>query len=295
MIWGGWRWQGVVVGVALVVWGCVVIRLRLEARRPEPRAVWVWSDRVMREPAARDSLFAWARRHGVARLYQHVEPLLLEDAEGVATFLREARGAGFTVEALLGDPVWVTVPDSALRRYRVLLGLHDRLGSDTLAAVHLDVEPHAVADWPARQAAYVAGYQRLIEGLRAERATRTLALHVDIPAWYDGVPVGDGASGSLAAWLFPRVEAVTVMAYFTDAPTVWRALADERALARNWGTPFTVGVETTCAVGAEESFCTLGARRLETMLATLRRRFRGDAGWRGTAIHAYPDAVPLLP
>jgi hypothetical protein len=293
--WVGGRSWGVVIGVTLAVWGGVVLRQRVVDRRPEPRAVWVWSDRVMREAGARDSLFDWARRHGVHRIYQHVEPLLLQDAEAVATFFRQSRVAGFVAEALLGDPSWAIRPDSLWPRYRALLGLHDRLGTDTLTAVHLDVEPHTAPDWSEQESTYVAGYQRLIEGLRAERGTRTLPLRVDIPSWYDRVIVGGQAGTSLAAWLFPRVDGVTLMAYFTDARRLWREVDRERVLARAWGTPLTIGVETSCAVGAAQSFCTLGRRRLEGMLSALRQHLRGDPEWQGTAIHAYPAVVPLLP
>lgn len=249
----------------------------------------------MRDTLAGDSLFAWARRHRVDRFYQHVEPLLLEDPEAVAAFFRRARIRGFAVEALLGDPAWLAAPDSALVRVDRLLGMHDLLGSDTLAAIHLDVEPYALPDWHRRQGAHIRAYQSLIERLSARRATRTLALHLDIPLWYDDVRIVGDSTESLAAWLMPRVEGVTVMAYETDVLGLWPAIARETALARRAGTAFALGVETSCDADPEATFCTLGRARLEEMLAALEQRLGDHAVWAGTAIHFYPDAARLLP
>jgi hypothetical protein len=277
-----------VVLLAVLVW---------RARRPSapPRAVWVWSDHIMRDTLARDSLFAWARRHRIDRFYQHVEPLLLEDAEAVGAYLRLARTEGFAVEALLGDPAWLAAPESALVRIDQVLSLHDRLGTDTLAAMHLDVEPYALPDWRRRAPALVGAYQSLVERVRARRASRTLPLHVDVPLWYDAVRDPGDSTRSLFAWLIPRVQGVTVMAYETDARTLWPALARETTLARRQGTAFAVGVETSCRAAATASFCTLGRAGLEAMLAALQRRLGDDGIWAGTAIHFYPDAVRLLP
>lgn len=274
--------------VGVVVWQTTSARIH-------PRAVWVWSDRMMRDTLAGDSLFAWARRHRIDRFYQHVEPLLLEDPDAVAAFLRRARTRGFTVEALLGDPAWLAAPDSALARVDRLLSLHNRLGTDTLAAMHLDVEPYALPEWRQREAVLVTAFQVLIERVQRRRASRTLPLHVDIPLWYDAVRDPGDTTGSLLAWLMPRVEGVTVMAYATDPQTLWPALARETASARREGTALAIGVETSCGVGVDVSFCTLGRTRLERMLATVERRLGDDAVWGGTAIHFYPDAVRLLP
>jgi hypothetical protein len=85
------------------------------------------------------------------------------------------------------------------------------------------------------------------------------------------------------------------MAYETDAPTLWPALAGETARARREGTALTIGVETSCGAAVETSFCTVGRMPLEGMLSALERRLGDDAVWAGTAIHFYPDAVRLLP
>jgi hypothetical protein len=267
------------------------------ARRPvlEPRAVWVWSDHVMRDPLARDSLFAWARRHGITRLYQHVEPLLMQDVDAVAAFLRAARAEGFDVEALLGDPAWLVAPEAALARIDRVLGLHDLVGTDTLAAIHLDVEPYGVPEWRAQEAEVVRRFQSLIEQVVARRAARTIPLHLDIPVWYDKVPVTGDSAASLAEWLLARADGITFMAYITDLPALWPTLTPETQLAWRYGTTVTVGVETSCAVDAETSFCRLGRDRLEATLAAVRRRYGEDPGWGGTAIHYYPEAVRLLP
>lgn len=288
------RWVFLLAAVSLVATITFVVR---RARRlpVEPRAAWVWSDHVMRDAGARDSLFAWARRHRIGRLYQHVEPLLLEDPEAVAAFLRHARSDGLIVEALLGDPAWIAAPDSAMVRIDRLLGMHDRLGSDTLAALHLDVEPHGLPDWTRRRAETVVAFQVLMERVGTRRGGRTIPIHLDIPSWYNEVTLPGDSSASLAAWLFPRVEGVTVMAYLTDVARLQPAVAGALALAGRHGTAITVGVETGCGVDAAFSFCTLGRARLEQTLAGLHSRYGGDGRWQGTAIHFYPAATALLP
>ena len=288
--------RGRIVAVVALLGVFVVALLLVRWRRAASpsRAVWVWSDAVMRDPRARDSLIAWARRHRVDRVYQHVEPLLLEDPAAVEAFLRHLRQQGLRVEALLGDPAWLSAPDSALVRLDQLLGMHDRLGTDTLAAAHLDVEPQGLPAWRTGRDTLVTAFQSLVVRLRERRGTRTLPFHFDIPFWYDEVTVPDGGGGSLAAWLIPRAEGVTVMAYLTDTTALWPTLVEERALARRHGTALRVGVETGCAARAEVSFCTAGRARLEAMLVALHRRHRADSTWRGVAIHSYPAATALL-
>ena len=277
-----------IVGVAVLVW---------RSRRPVlvPRAVWVWSDRVMRDPLAADSLFEWARRHRVGRLFQHVEPLLMEDPEAVARFLRRARSDGFVVEALLGDPAWLTAPDSALTRVDRLLGMHDRLGTDTLAAMHFDVEPHALPEWRRRQGVLVRRFQSLVEQVRARRGDRSIPLHFDIPVWYDEVRLPDAPATSVAAWLVRRVDGVTLMAYVTDRRSLWPILARASGWAGRSGATWSVGLETACDAGPDASYCTLGRARLEETLAAMERRFGRAPKWAGPAIHFYPDATRLLP
>lgn len=287
---------GRIVAVVALLGAFVATLLLVRWRRAAApsRAVWVWSDGVMREPRARDSLVAWARRHRVDRVYQHVEPLLLEDPAAVEGFLRHLRRAGIRVEALLGDPAWLSAPDSALVRLDHLLGMHDRLGTDTLAGAHLDVEPQGLPAWATGRDSLVTAFQSLVERLRERRGTRTLPFHFDIPFWYDEVVVPGGDGGSLAAWLIPRVEGVTVMAYLTDTATLWPTLVAERALARRHGTTLRFGVETGCASRPAVSFCTAGRAPLEAMLTALHTRHRADSTWRGVAIHSYPAATALL-
>lgn len=287
------RWWALLALTALAVGvGGIVARRAMVAAARGPRAAWVWSDSVMRDPVRADSLLRWARRHGVGRIYQHVEPLLLEEPEAVVAFLRVARTRGVIVEALLGDPAWVSAPDSTVRRFEVLLGMHDRLGTDTLAALHLDVEPYARPGWQSAPAREVAAFQALIERLRAVRGTRTLPLHLDLPYWYDEIPASGG--GSLLDWLLARVDGVTIMAYVTDTTQLWRVLAGERSAARARRTPFLLGVETTCAPDTATSFCRLGSVALERTMRAIRARYGADSMWHGTAIHAYPDAAALL-
>lgn len=291
----GRQFATVALVVLLVMWFGWRRRDRPAPATVARRAVWVWSDSVMRDPRARDTLIAWARRHRVDRVYQHVEPLLVQDPGAVEAFVRHLRRQGLRVEALLGDPAWIGAPDSALARLDYLFGMHDRLGTDTLTAVHLDVEPQGLPGWRTRRDTLVTAFQALVERLRDHRGTRTLPLHFDIPFWFDEISVSGDSTRSLTAWLVPRVDGVTVMAYLTDSTRLWPAIADEQRLARRAGIELTVGVETTCGPRPAITFCGVGRAGLLGMLAALDRRYGGDSTWRGTAIHSYPAATALLP
>lgn len=127
-------------------------------------ATWAWSG----EGASAD---AWARRaaeRDVGEVFVGVpwQGPTPETADLVAAFRRR----GIRCTALGGDPAWAQDPSLAAQWVR-----RARRGFD---AIHLDVEPWTMAEWPAEAARLLVGVAIIVEA-----AAEASAVDIDLPGW----------------------------------------------------------------------------------------------------------------
>lgn len=124
-------------------------------------------------------------------------------------FLRLAGEAGVRVELMASDNDWAR-PEQADKAFAQAQALWARAPH-----LHLDVEPHALADFKERRAAYLGAFERLLRRLaQARQPGQTLS--VALPTLLD-----EAEAKALAA----HADRVYVMAYGSDKPeTVLRRL-----------------------------------------------------------------------
>jgi hypothetical protein len=154
------------------------------------RGLWVWTNLPVVQPAARAELFATARKFGLNRLFQQVQPLLQTHPAEVLDFVRDAKLHGLQVELLLGGHGW-THPDY----HKVALDWQQRALAlaktepGLIVAIHYDIEPHALPTWKRRWPALAKDWLDLVSKLQQAQAGSGVALHMDIPAWYEDIVV----------------------------------------------------------------------------------------------------------
>jgi hypothetical protein len=225
---------------------------------PQQTSMWVWHWR------SASALLATASKHSVTRLLVWAGPGFTADATQLRNLrqLRQlAHAAGIQLDALGGDPSWVDHPEVARAWAEEVKrsGVFDRL--------HVDVEPHARADWDAER----GRLSRSLVSLLALVRVVGLPVDVDIPAWYDQVRMPGGSS--LAQAVLGTVASVTIMAYADSAQGVVGAAAPEMALAAKAHKPAWIGINTA-APGSDPpstSYWGRSERVIARDVATVRR------------------------
>jgi len=198
-------------------------------------AMWVWGDRIAQpEPA----LAGFAEAAGVGRLFVYVGPA---EAEALASGRRDAiealallRARGASIFAAAGEPEWAS---PGILRFPEHAAMLARLPSSVpgIDGVHLDVEPHALAEWNQAEgrARLSAGLLRFLDGLRAAAPGATIDAAIN-PVYATTFTGGE----SLAAAVARRVDAVSVMAYRSSPAraVAWAAPAAEAicSVKRKW-------------------------------------------------------------
>jgi hypothetical protein len=242
------------------------------AATPNTRAMWLWSN-----PAPAD-VVAWARAQGVREIlaYTPTKP----DIAWLRDLRARSAAAGISLAALGGDPAWTTQHAAALSWVRAVTatGLFD--------AVHVDVEPHALAAWQTDQARTAQQYVNLLEKLNA---ATTLRLEVDVAFWYGEVSLPK--KQNLADEVLRRVDAVTVMSYRDTASgpnSVTAVGADFLRRGAALGRPVRLGVETQPLTEcAHCTFAEEGADALDAALAQIEALGSAQPSFAGIAVHHY--------
>jgi hypothetical protein len=236
------------------------------------RAMWLWS-----KPAPAE-VVTWAQAHGVREI------LAYTPAKPDLAWLRDLRtrsaAAGISLAALGGDPAWTTQHAAALSWVRAVAstGLFD--------AVHVDVEPHALAAWQTDRAKTAQQYVTLLEKLNS---ATTLRLEADVAFWYGEVLLP--AKANLADEVLRRVDAVTVMSYrdtATGPNSVPAVGADFLRRGAALGKPVRLGVETQPLT--ECAYCTFaeeGTTALDAALAQIEATGVVNPSFAGIAVHHY--------
>jgi hypothetical protein len=257
------------------------------------RALWVWNNLPVVDPKARAELFATVRKFGINRLFQQVQPLLQTHPAEVLDFVRDAKLHGLQVELLLGGHGW-THPDYhkvALDRQQRALALA-KTEPGLIAAIHYDIEPHALPTWKKRWPALTKDWLDLVTKLQQAQAGSGVALHMDIPAWYEDIVVlYQGQEASLLQHVLQRVDGVAVMAYTDTLQQSLPLVQSELQVARKLGKTMYLGLNLRCDPG-QPGLCRLRAGQLPEVL----RQLEGPVllqGGTGTALHDYEGLVGL--
>ena len=251
--------------------------------------MWVW---VWREA---ESVVRLARTRGLDTLFVAVPADLTTSPRltMVRDLVMQARSAGLRVDALGGDPGWVDDPTWVVDRW-----LRPALATGLFTGLHVDVEPWTTAAWSTRRSTTVDAYLMLLD--RLVSTSGAIPLEIDIPFWFDQIPVGE--SSTLDKEAMCRVSAVTLMAYRDTAVGTDGTLAvaaAELASAAVLGKPVRIGQETT-SLGlhpsqVKQTFHGQTLTRMNDQLAQVDSGASAYATYAGIAVHDFTGYAAMAP
>lgn len=160
-----------------------------EAQAEPARGVWVWKTEQFLGDGA--SLARACRDMGANEVYLAVTHAWLADPR-LPSLVKALQHAGLRVEALMGDPSWSTAEEQpAMLRLIDHVAAFGRHTGARFAAVHMDVEPHVLAEnRNADVGQYLPGYVESMRVARARAERRGLAFGADVPRHFfraDGI------------------------------------------------------------------------------------------------------------
>lgn len=258
------------------------------AKNDFTRALWLWNAaEVLKENSKKDFIdFCQAR--GINKVFVSINKKVLssiEHAQDLRTFIADLHDADLKVSALMGEPIWVYEKNrqNLIRRIQFVLeyntNANDRARFD---AIHLDIEPHALAEWGDHKSYLI---NNLAETITLAKQTVShgipkLELEIDLPTFYHKV---DRAA---LEKIVQNVDLVTVMAY--ERPTsesVMKSVANIVELVNRMDKKFLIGFN---AKDFNEE------KRLEDLIRNVGMKVSIDASFSGLAIHDYHHYRDLI-
>ena len=266
-------------------------RAASEVFRDIPKAMWVWKTSL----DELDELRAFATRWGIRRILLALNPASLDRlGRGDTAALKRLRADGLAVSALAGDPSWGERPDLP----RTIARIIDLTGrSDVLAALDLDVEPHALKAWrqgdDTQRARLMEGLLQHVDMIRA-RAPK-LALGAAVNPIYARLTLAGGSN--VLETLAKRLDSVQLMAYRPSAQATVAWASPAVAVLERAGTPWWSGVLVHAGDENNTSYFGQPASHVIADMVSLHRAYSDPAryrAYRGLVFEDYAGLRELL-
>jgi len=266
----------------------------LVSLKPTPsRAIWVWgSFNILNSPKKQKELLKFLDEENIDVIFLSISPrlqdLLKNNPQVVTDFLKTLASYGKSVEALFGDPSWCVNEKGrqrALSRIKVVLD-YNKSYPPGFDGIHLDVEPHALPTWKASKASLAKNLLHLLEDVKS---ATSLPLSVDIPYWYEKIPVGET---TLADEVMKRADKVAIMDYTTSPTRLVSNAEYELKLADKLGKGVWTGINTDSA-GPDGTYFT-SSNALNEVLNNVMDEFLSYKSFVGIAFHHYSAYRALL-
>ncbi len=267
---------------------------------PPSRDLWLWHYTQLLDSRQRANAFAFARDHYVNTIYLESQTLLTTSPQTLADIITEAATYNLRVELLFGNPQWALqsnhgIPISLARQ---AVTFANSLSSPPLG-LHFDIEPYLLPEWTADRNNVANQYLDLLEALQTEVKGTSLILTVDIPFWFDAIPVTrNGTTRPLHERVLKRVDRVAIMAYRDHAQPpdgIIDLVSNEMTTAAAYGKRVVIGVETNCGLSPEKiTFCEEGAIALERELQAVYATYGPHPAFDTLAVHDYVGYQALV-
>lgn len=279
-------------------------------------AMWVWNFDAVTDEAAREELFQFAESKGINTFYLNTgsfttateNSMLVENPEAYQVFNRIAHEKGIAVEALDGQSSWVRAENHAqpLKRIAEVVAFNESVTDEAekFDGIHHDNEPHTLPEWEQNKVALAADYLQLAKESRALVQGTGLTFAVDIPFWYDSLPLTyNGVTKSFDRHIIDMVDYIGIMDYRDEAEGVdgiiYHGSAEVEYAARV-GKEVVIGVETIDfddEINPEKiTFWQEGEAYMNEQLSIVNEHFlyayqdydyKAAPGFKGYAIHHY--------
>ena len=245
------------------------------------RAMWTWYWQ------GSDELAEWAQTNDFNRVYLYCEGGFSPKVERAIAALRDR---GIAVEALAGENEWGLHPGGMLEFVRKANAYQRRAApAHRLAGIHLDVESFDTKLFRRDPDRVLRRYRTVLERAQANSAVK---IAWDIPFWFDGERV---RGHSYLQGLIRAADRITIMSYRDSAKGILDVSRRELRLGKRYGTPVTLGAETSDYKPASITFFQEGRAALEQALAKVESTLEGNTAFRGVAVHHYGALRQLGP
>ncbi len=215
------------------------------AMNQQTKGIWLWntSEVLKGEPRAR--FIAFCKSTGINKVFVSINKKVvssIEQSSDLQTFIAHLHHAGIKAAALMGEPTWVYEKNrqKMLRRLRFVLDYNDNtIDPARFDAIHLDIEPHTLAEW--------GNYKKFLLNNLAEtiklannltsRGKQRLPLEIDIPTFYHKI------DKTALEKIVQNADTMTIMAYERlTAERVMKSVENIFALANRMGKRVVIGL-----------------------------------------------------
>lgn len=277
-----------------------------------PRAMWVWKNSCALNPKEREQLFKFCRLRKINTLYLYTGPSFFKDKTKVAAvreFLLQAHELGIKVHALDGWPDAVETENQD----KFLASLMSVLAYNSVAlepgerfdGFQSDVEPGVLKSYhkslDSRNKTDLNFIQlhdkcrKLIDMI--QKGKKDFEFGLAISEQYDREDknkkvVWNGKKARVSDHMMNIVDYLAVMSYHDLADETIEEAEYEVELAKKAGKKTWVGAETLDIASEYKgsraiTFYEEGLEEMEKQLKTVEKKFKGNPGFGGVAIHCY--------
>jgi hypothetical protein len=246
------------------------------------RAMWLWN---WTDSA---SVVAFAQANGVNQIFAYAAPGFLDpstippgwsvpELPLLTALVTDGRAAGISVEAMGGDPSWVTDPAVAVT------WAHDVTISGLFDGAHLELEPWQLSDWTTDQVQLSDDLVKVVAEVKA--ALGPTPLEISIPSWL--YEYSDSRGTPMDVALLQETTTVAIISFFDTVSDVDTNASHEVATATSLGVRYRIGVQVTAASPAWTSFAGATAAEFTTDLDSIDAAHADTPRYLGVAVEEY--------
>lgn len=268
--------------------------------QPTPRdyelGLWVWSNQPAIDATAGAALVDLARDTSLTSLYVQAQTLVYDAPEALQQLVIRAAEANVQVELLIGRPEWARTDQAGVpvQLTADLIQFIQGAKGPHAVAVQFNIEPHGLPEWGSAQTQLLLNLLDLLDKLQPMLHKAGIALHFDMPTWYDSIAVTRyGQTRPMSEWVIDAVDTAVLMDYDDDLPDLLDRLQSELAYADKVHKRLIVGVETQCGLDDDLTFCEEGRTVLLATLGQLHQALKSHPAYAGQAIHHWKSLVEL--
>ena len=251
------------------------------ARSNYTKGIWLWNTAEVLKGEPRARFITFCKSMGFNKVFVSINKKVIssiEQSSDLQTFIAHLHHADIKAAALMGEPTWVYEKNrqKMLRRIRFVLEYNDNtIDPARFDAIHLDIEPHTLAEW--------GDYKKFLLNNLAEtiklannltsRGQQRLPLEIDIPTFYHKV------DKTALEKIVQNSDSMTIMAYERlTTESVMKSVENIFALVNRMGKQVVIGLNAK-EFGEKEM--------LENLIKNVGDRVSLEKSFSGFAIHDF--------
>lgn len=252
------------------------------------QASWLWNTAEVLNEESREKFITFCKNRGITKVFLSINRKVIssiQQSSDLQTFIAHLHHADIKAAALMGEPTWVYEKNrqKMLRKIRFVLDYNaNTIDPVRFDAIHLDIEPHSLAEW--------GDYKQFLLNNLAEtiklannltsRGNQRLALEIDIPTFYHKI------DKTVLEKIVQNTDVLTIMAYERrTADSVIKSIEHILGLANRMDKQVIIGLNAK--EFAEKEI-------LENLIQNVGAKVSLEKSFSGFAIHDYHNYRDLV-